>query len=65
MMNYVRLLAWRNKFEKGKAYKRELRKELMPAAWHPTRWSDWGLPEDDKKGIKPIFIDENYYKVGK
>ena len=39
---HVRLLAWRNKFEKRKACKREI-----------------------KKIIKPIFTDENYYKVGK
>ena len=34
---YVRLLAWRNKFEKRKALKKDLNKELMPVAWHPTR----------------------------
>ena len=34
---YVRLLAWRNKFEKRKALKKDLSKELMPVTWHPTR----------------------------
>ena len=27
----------------------------MFVAWHPTRWWDWCLPEDKKKGIEPSF----------
>ena len=30
----------------------------MPAAWHPTRWWDWCMPEDNKKEINPFYIDE-------
>ena len=30
----------------------------MPVAWHPTRWWDWCMPEDEKKEINPFFIDE-------
>ena len=38
----------------------------MPVAWHPTRWWDWCMSEDEKKGRnKSIFIDEKFYKVGK
>ena len=55
---HVRLLAWRNKFEKRKAFKKDLSKELMPVAWHPTRWWDSCLPEDQKKGIEPSFNDK-------
>ena len=33
----------------------------MPVAWHPARWWDWCLSEDEKKGVEPIFTD----KVGK
>ena len=46
---------------KLKAYKKDLSKELMFVAWHPTRWQNWCLPENEKKGIGPIFAD----KVGK
>ena len=36
---HVRLLAWYNKFEKRKAYKTDLSKELMPVAWHQVgKW---------------------------
>ena len=41
--------------------KKDISKELMPVAWHPTRWWDWCLPEDKKKGMEPIFTN----KVGK
>ena len=36
--------------------------ELMLAAWHPTRWQDWHILQDDKKEIQPLFIDEKQYK---
>ena len=34
---HVRLLAWRNAFEKRKAFKKEMSKELILVALHPTR----------------------------
>ena len=51
-------MTWCNKYKQHKAFKKELSKELMVAAWHPTRW--WGcyMPEDEKKEMEPIFIDE-------
>ena len=36
--------------------KKDISKELKPAAWHP-RWWDWCFPEDEKKEIKPFFIE--------
>ena len=33
---HVRLLARRNKFEKPKALKEKIGKELMSVVWHPT-----------------------------
>ena len=26
----------------------------MPVAWYPSRWWNWCLLEDEKKGIEPI-----------
>ena len=54
---HVRLLAWHTKFKKNKAIKKELNEELMPVAWHPNRWWDWCVLEDEKKEIKPIFSE--------
>ena len=28
----------------------------MFAAWHPTRWCDWCMPEDEKKEVNLLFI---------
>ena len=34
----------------------------MLVTWLPTRWRDWCISEDDKKGIEPIFICEKWEK---
>ena len=46
---HVRLLAWYSKFEKRKALKKELSEELMLVVWHPRRWWNFGMSEDEKK----------------
>ena len=38
--------------------KKELDEELMPAVWHPNRWWDLCVSEDEKKEIDPIIIEE-------
>ena len=30
----------------------------MPIVWHPYRWWDWRLSEDEKKEIDSIFNEE-------
>ena len=62
---HVRLLSWYNKFEKSKALKKYVSKELMAVAWHVTRWWNWSLSEDEQKEIELIFTDENCDKAGK
>ena len=29
----------------------------MPVSWHPNRWWDWCVSEDEKKEIEPIFAE--------
>ena len=53
----IRLLAWHIKFER-KILKKELNEELLPIAWHPNRWWDFCVSEDEKKEIDPMFIEE-------
>ena len=55
---HVGRMAWCNKFKQRIAFKKELSKELMPVAWHPRRWWDWCMRQDEKKEIKSFFIDE-------
>ena len=54
----IRLLAWHIKFEKHNALKKDISEELMPVAWHLNRWQDWCMPEDEKKEIDPMFIED-------
>ena len=42
--------------------KKDISKELKPLAWHPTRWWDWRLPEDEKKEMEsePILLSNAF-----
>ena len=35
---------------------KKISKELMPIAWHPKRWWNFSISEDEKK-IEPIFTE--------
>ena len=35
---HVRLMVWCNRFKQRKTFKKDITKELMSVAWHPTRW---------------------------
>ena len=43
------LITWRDAYIKRKTQKAQIKEELMPVAWHPNRWWNWCLPEDEKK----------------
>ena len=30
----------------------------MPIAWHPNRWRDWCVSEDEKNGTDAIFTED-------
>ena len=47
----------------AKHVQKYISKELMPVAWHPTRWWDWCIPEDQKKEVKPFLDEGKEYKV--
>ena len=42
----------------AKYLEKELNEELISVAWHPNRWWDWCVSEDEKKEIDPMFIEE-------
>ena len=35
------LIEWYNGYQKRKAQKAQIKEELMPIAWHPSRWWGW------------------------
>ena len=53
----VRLLASHIKFEKREKLKKELGEELILLAWHPKRWWNFCISEDEKKETEPIFTE--------
>ena len=45
---HIRLLAWHIKFDKRKAFKKELNEELIRITWHPRRWWNFCMSENQK-----------------
>ena len=43
------LLEWYVGYQKRRAQKAQIEKELMPVTWHPSCWWDWCVPKDEKK----------------
>ena len=54
----ISFLSWHIKFVKRKELKKYISEELIAIAWHPNRWWEWCLSEDEKKEIDPMFIEE-------
>ena len=52
--NYDKLIEWYKGYQKRKAQKAQIRKELMPIAWHPSRCWNWCIPEDEKKETEKL-----------
>ena len=46
------IIEWYDSHQKQKAQKAKVKEELMPIAWHPSRWWNWCVPEDEKKRQK-------------
>ena len=45
---------WYEGYQKRKAQKASIKEELLPIAWHPSRYQDWCVPEDEKKETKKL-----------
>ena len=44
----------RDEWNKRKPQKAKIKEELLPIAWHPSRWWDWCIPEDEKKETEKL-----------
>ena len=51
-MSKSRMKARYEGYKKRKAKKAQINEELMPNAWHPSRWWGWCVTEDEKKDRK-------------
>ena len=46
---------WYDAYKKRKAQKAKIKKELMPIAWHPSRYSDWCMSRDEKQEVEKLW----------
>ena len=46
---------WYDGYKKRNAQKASIKKELMPIAWHPSRYWDWSMSEDEKKEAEKLW----------
>ena len=40
---------------KNKAQKASIKEGLLPIAWHPSRWWDWCMTEDEKSDAETFW----------
>ena len=42
-------------YQKRKEEKKHIKEELLPITWHPDRWWDWCLDENEKNVVKELW----------
>ena len=45
------LFRWHHK----KKYQKDIKEELMPVAWHPSRYWDWCMADEEKKTAEQLW----------
>ena len=50
-----KLINWYDGYKKRKAQKAKITAELMFIAWHPSRWWDWCVPNDEKQDSEKLW----------
>ena len=53
--NKHKFFEWYDGYKKWKAQKTKIKKELMPIVWHPSRWWDWCVPENEKQETQKLW----------
>ena len=46
---------WYEDYQKRKAQKAKIKEELPSISWHPSRWWDWCIPENQKKETEKLW----------
>ena len=49
------IIEWYKRYQKRKPQKAKINEEFMPIAWHPSRWWDWCVPEDEKQETEKLW----------
>ena len=48
------LIGWYDGYKKRKVQNAKIKEELMPISWHPSRYWDWCMSEDEKKETEKL-----------
>ena len=48
-------IEWYEGYKKRKAHKVQIKKELIPIVWHPSRWWDSCMSEDEEKETEKLW----------
>ena len=48
------LIEWYKSYQRCKAQEASIKRELLPIAWHPSRYWGWSLSGDEKKRNRKI-----------
>ena len=54
MMNII-FLGGMKVIKNERLKKASIKEELMPIAWHPSRWWDWCMSEDEKRDTEALW----------
>ena len=46
---------WYGSYKKRRTQKASIKKELMPVAWHSSRYWDWCILEDENKETEKLW----------
>ena len=53
--NDDQLIEWHKGYQKLKTQKAKIKEELLPIAWHPSRYWDWCTSKDEKKETEKLW----------
>ena len=48
-------IEWYDGYQKRKVQKASIKEELLPIAWHRSRWWDWCVPNDEKQETEKLW----------
>ena len=47
---------WCDGYKKQKAQKASIKEEILPTAWHPSRYWDWCISEKEKSDAEKLWL---------
>ena len=52
---YDKLFEWHEGYQNLKVQKAQIKEKLLPIAWHPSRYWDWCMSEDEKRETEKLW----------